>query len=211
MRLNVTLNEELGVRIWSFPMRYQPTDRPDRGHIGEKWTRYQLRSMQIILQATHGIVSGEPSFFKRAFGDTVQDYERILLMPHDFIFNRDWYERFESEGRLAEYRSEFVKLDGYERTELLELLSSCDPRDFFGLPNRATTMQLKRILRFYVPLPTEELLAIWSKQKELTRGEVAADANLAEDERVEDAGLGLEEDSSPLASAKPKRKERVAA
>ena len=55
MRLNVTLNEELGVRIWSFPMRYQPTDRPDRGHVGEKWSRYQLRSMQIILQATHGI------------------------------------------------------------------------------------------------------------------------------------------------------------
>ena len=46
--------------------------------------RYQLRSMQIILQATHGIVSGEPDFFKRAFGDTAQDYERILLMPHDY-------------------------------------------------------------------------------------------------------------------------------
>ena len=28
MRLNLKLNEELGVRIWSFPMRYQPTDRP---------------------------------------------------------------------------------------------------------------------------------------------------------------------------------------
>ena len=64
MRMNVALNEELGVRIWSFPMRYQPTDRPDRGHVGEKWTRYQLRSMQIVLQATHGVVSGEPSFFK---------------------------------------------------------------------------------------------------------------------------------------------------
>ena len=69
MRLNVTLNEELGVRIWSFPMRYQPTDRPDRGHVGKNWTRYQLRSMQIILQATHGVVSGAPEFFKRAFGN----------------------------------------------------------------------------------------------------------------------------------------------
>jgi hypothetical protein len=28
MRLNVTLNEELGIRIWSFPMRYQPTNLP---------------------------------------------------------------------------------------------------------------------------------------------------------------------------------------
>jgi len=210
MRLNVTLNEELGVRIWSFPMRYQPTDRPDRGHIGEKWTRYQLRSMQIILQATHGVVSGEPTFFKRAFGNTVKDYERILLMPHDFIFNRDWYERFEGKERLAEYRSEFIKLDGYEHAELLELLSSCDPRDFAVLPNCATTTQLKRLLRFYVPLPKEELSAIWSKQKELTRGEAVADVSLAEDERVEDAGLDHEEDSPPVAPVKLKRKERVA-
>ena len=41
MKLNVRLNEELGIRIWSFPMRYQPTDLPDRTHIGERWTRYQ--------------------------------------------------------------------------------------------------------------------------------------------------------------------------
>ena len=89
MRLNVRLNEELGVRVWSFPMRYQPTDRPDRGHVGPNWSRYQLRSMQIILQATHGVVSGSPTFFKHAFGDTFEDFERILLLPHDFIFNRE--------------------------------------------------------------------------------------------------------------------------
>jgi hypothetical protein len=211
MRLNVTPNEDLGVRIWSFPMRYQPTDRPDRGHIGEKWTRYQLRSMQIILQATHGIVSGAPTFFKRAFGDTVDDYERILLMPHDFIFNRDWYERFDGKDRLTQYRSEFVKLDVYERAELLELLSSCDPSDFAGLPTRATTSPLKRILRFYVPLSDERLFAIWSKQKELARGEEAADIGLAEDERVEDAGLDHEEGPPSLTSTKPKRKHRAAA
>src|SRR4029077_14941247 len=110
MRLNVTLNEELGVRIWSFPMRYQPTDRPDRGHIGTKWTRYQLRSMQIILQATHGIVSGAPDFFNRAFRATAADFEDILMMPHDFIFNRDWYERFDGQGTFDEYRAVFRRL-----------------------------------------------------------------------------------------------------
>jgi hypothetical protein len=120
----VTLNEELGVRIWSFPMRFQPTDRPDRGHVGNKWSRYQLRSMQIILQATHGIVSGEPTFFKRAFGDTFEDYERILALPHDFIFNRDWFEQFDPEERLAAYRAEYDSLDVHERRELIELLSS---------------------------------------------------------------------------------------
>ena len=75
MRLNVTLNEELGLRIWSFPMRYQPTNLPDRTHVGEKWTRYQLRAMQLILQATHGVVSGDPSFFKRAFGNTLEQFK----------------------------------------------------------------------------------------------------------------------------------------
>ncbi|BCH13690.1 radical SAM protein [Mesorhizobium sp. L-2-11] len=210
MRLNVALNEELGVRIWSFPMRYQPTDRPDRGHVGDKWSRYQLRSMQIILQATHGIVSGEPSFFKRAFGDTFADYERILLMPHDFIFNRDWYERSDPKGRLGDYQAEVAKLDALERAELVELLSSCDPRQFAMLPDHATTTSLKRALHFYVPLPKDELLAIWAAQKQLTRGKVTAHMGLPEDERVEDAGLDHEEMWSPSA-AKSKARERAAA
>ena len=211
MRLNVSLNEELGVRIWSFPMRYQPTNRPDRGHVGKKWSRYQLRSMQIILQATHGVVSGAPTFFKRAFGDSFEDFERILLLPHDFIFNRDWCERFDREERLAAYREEFDRLDGYERSELVELLSSCYPRDFRGLANQTKTAALKRVLRFYVPLPKDELSAIWAKQKELTRGELTADTGLAEDERVEDAGLDHEDESDLPSSRKPRSRERVVA
>ncbi len=211
MRLNVTLNEELSVRIWSFPMRYQPTDRPDRGHIGENWSRYQLRSMQIILQATHGIVSGEPTFFKRAFGDTFDEYERILLLPHDFIFNRDWYERLDPDQRLAAFHAEFARLDGSERAELIGLLSSCDPRDFARLAERATTAALKHVLGFYVPVPKEELFAIWAKQKVLGRDAAPADLGLAEDERVEDAGLE-DEELIPVASVRrAKVKERVAA
>jgi hypothetical protein len=211
MRLNVTLNEELGVRIWSFPMRYQPTDRPDRGHVGEKWSRYQLRSMQIVLQATHGIVSGEPSFFKRAFGDTFADYERILLMPHDFIFNRNWYERFDPEQRLGEFQSEFARLDTYEQAELLELLSSRNPREFVKLSDYATSDKVSRILRFYIPVPKDELTAIWAKQKEMTRLESISDLGLAEDERVEDAGLDYDEDVDTSAPKKINNKERAAA
>ncbi len=76
----------------------------------------------------------------------------------------------------------------------MELLSSCDPREFVGLSERATTTAVKRVLRFYVPIPKDELFAIWAKQKELTRGEPTADMGLAEDERVEDAGLDHEEE-----------------
>ena len=193
MRLNVKLNEELGIRIWSFPMRYQPTDRPDRRHVGKKWSRYQLRSMQMILHATHGVVSGTPAFFKRAFGDTYGDFEHILLLPHDFIFNREWFERFDPDERLATYHAEFATLTRDDRLQLVELLSSCDPREFAELANRATTSALKRVLPFYVPVPKEELYAIWTQQKELTRSEVPAEKGLADDERVEDAGLDHED------------------
>ena len=43
------------------------------------------------------------------------------------------------------HRAEFDKLDGYERIELLELLSSCDPREFAGLAEQATTAALKAL------------------------------------------------------------------
>jgi hypothetical protein len=198
MRLNVTLNEELNVRVWSFPMRYQPTDRPDRGHVGEKWSRYELRSMQIILQATHGIVSGEPSFFRRAFGDTFAEYRRILMMPHDFIFNRDWYERFDGQGELAEFQAQFTRLNADELNELRTLLSSTDPRGFAHLGNEATTKRLRHILTFYIPLPKEDLFALWAKRKALTANEVTADMTLPEDERVEDAGLDQDDDGNDL-------------
>ena len=46
MKLNISLNEELGVRIWSFPMRYQPVTLKDRSHVGEKWNSYFLRSFR---------------------------------------------------------------------------------------------------------------------------------------------------------------------
>lgn len=49
------------------------------------------------------------------------------------------------------------------------------------------------MLRFYAPRPKEELVALWARQKVLLRGEVPVDLGLAEDERVEDAGLDFDE------------------
>src|SRR5206468_12571808 len=99
-------------------MRYQPTDRPDRSFIGEKWTRYQLRSMQIILQATHGVVSGAPKFFERAFGKTNDAYHELLLHPHHFIFNRDYYEVGEGKAEYASFKASMERLPSTERLEL---------------------------------------------------------------------------------------------
>ncbi len=213
MRLNVSLNEELGVRIWSFPMRFQPTDRPDRGHIGKKWTRYELRAMQIILQATHGIVSGAPEFFKRAFGDTPEEFETILLMPHDYTFNREWYERYDEKQELHEYRSVAATLDAQERAELLTLLSSCDPREFGALVDKSSNERVRRVLPFYIPKPKSHLFDIWARQKALAKGEAESESEMSEEERVEDAGLEHEEPPAAVVTTKKAgpKKSRAAA
>jgi hypothetical protein len=189
MRLNVALNEELGIRIWSFPMRYQPTDRPDRGHIGVRWTRYQLRSLQIILQATHGIVSGAPTFFKRAFGDTPEDFHKLLLMPHDFIFNRDWYEHDGGRPELDEYNAQAAKLSESDRAELLQLLSSRDPREFASLGSATTNRAVKALLPFYVPMPKSDLFKLWARSKARS----TPVPEVSDEERVEDAGLDTDD------------------
>lgn len=194
MKLNVDLNEELGIRIWSFPMRYQPTDLPDRSHIGEHWTRYQLRSLQLILQATHGVVSGAPDFFNRAFGDSTEQFASLLLRPHHFIFNREWYEKYGGKAEYEEYQSCFRRLSVSQGAELLRLLSSCDPRHFIELPAEATDTQIKTVLRFYFPLSKDAEAAIWAKQKRIKK---PIHSEVPEDELVEDAGL--QDDVQPVA------------
>ena len=184
MHLNVRLNEELGMRIWSFPMRYQPTNLPDRSHIGEHWSRYELRSMQIILQATHGIVSGAPDFFCRAFGCSADEFREVLLRPHHQIFNREWYEAGDGRGEYLDFRRVFRKLSESDRSELLSLLSSCDPREIRTLGKKTTSSTMKRILPFYIPISQEVEVNIWAKR----RAQMKA-LTVDEEGRVEDADL----------------------
>ena len=184
MRLNVALNEELDVRIWSFPMRYQPTDRPNRNFVGEKWTRYGLRALQIVLQATHGVVSGEPFFFKRAFGNTFADFEQVLARPYHYIFNRTWYEDGKGRAEFDDYRSAMTRLNPSQREELLSLLSSVDPSQFASLTAAAADPLVRSALHFYIPITRAEEMKIWEAQRRSVDS-----CSLPPDQRVEDAGL----------------------
>jgi len=195
MRLNVALNEELNIRIFSFPMRYQPVDLIDRSHVGPHWTRYQLRSMQVILQATHGIVSGAPEFFKQAFGDTYEQYDELLLRPHHMVFNRMWYEKGDGRGEFDDYLSVLKRLSPSERQELLAFLSDV----LFDLPSQPRLSRdelrakieseqsdaLRSAMRFYVPLTRAEEQKIWALQK----NQKVVDFGVTEEELVEDADL----------------------
>lgn len=193
MRINIDLNNELGIRIFSFPMRYHPTDLPNRSYVGDHWNRYYLRSMQIILQATHGVVSGSPKFFERAFGKDMEEFENLLLRPQHFLFNRFWYEEFDGRAEFDEFESEFCGLSKDEREELIDLLSSTSPSGYAGLIEKAVSPNVKRILSYYVPIPNEKEAEIWRVQrqrlKENKRSLGLNQETIPEDELVEDAGL----------------------
>lgn len=204
MYLNVRLNEELSIRIYSFPMRYQPTDLPARSHVGPKWNRYYLRSVQIVLQATHGVVSGEPDFFKAAFGSNHDEFEDILARPHHMIFNRKYYESYEGRGELDDYRTTLHRLSPSERAELLEFLSGRNPgeyaRDLNDLP-----ANIRRVARFYIPLTRQVEGPIRKIQRARRSEERSAKINMSAAEIVEDAGL---EDEQELTQQQPKRKSK---
>ena len=188
MRLNVDLNEELGIRIFSFPMRYQPVTRPDRGHVGEKWNSYYLRSMQVILQATHGIVSGAPDFFKKAYGNTYEEFESILLRPHRYIFNRNWYEQYDGRPEFYSYQSTMQNLTVGEREMLTEYLSTRDKNAYANDLHILPKGTLRDAARFFVPIPHSEEALIWEEQKKRRSADMSSYL-VPEDELVEDAAL----------------------
>ena len=123
MRLNIALNRELGLRIWSFPMRYQPVTLKDRSHVGKHWTRYMLRSFQIMLQATHGVVSGSESFFDEAYGSDKDEFAWLLSMPHAFLYHRAHYKSGAGRAVRDEYLALRRRLSSDQETELATLLA----------------------------------------------------------------------------------------
>lgn len=193
MRLNISLNSELGIRIFSFPMRFQPTNMKDRSHVGDHWNRYYLRSMQVILQATHGIVSGSPDFFLKAFGEDPEDFKGLLTRPERYIFNRMWFEELGGKAEYEEFKAKFKRLSSSDRQDLINLLSDAKPSEFVDLPSKTTSSQLKEILHYYVPISEQEERKIWDSMKEHNKLHKQKEQPLpAADELVEDAGLVIE-------------------
>ena len=192
MSINIELNARLGVRIWSFPMRYLPVTMKDRTHVGKHWNRYYLRSFQIMLQATHGVVSGSDEFFHRAFGNSFEEFEWLLALPHAFIFQRDFFEHGEGRPLLDEYQALLQRLAAGERAELIALLSEAllaSPRRqaFLALiSDKSVNPSIRELARFHaIDTKAAKVTDIAHVFPELTPDELLPESDVA----VEDAGL----------------------
>jgi hypothetical protein len=105
MRLNVDLCEELGIAIYSFPMKYHPIDDPEyfrnRDYIGKPhWNRKFIRAIQAVLNSTHGKIGRGKTFFEAAFGKDIDEFHKILWMPEALIIQRY---KYDSEKRKEYY------------------------------------------------------------------------------------------------------------
>jgi hypothetical protein len=98
MELNIQLCEDLGVTIYSFPMKYHPIDDPlyfrNRDFIGQPhWNRKFIRAIQAVLNSTRGKIGRGETFFRAAFGNNLEEFHKILWMPEALIIQRYKYDK----------------------------------------------------------------------------------------------------------------------
>ena len=145
LKINISLCDELGVTIYSFPMKYHPIDDPDycynREYIGEHWNRKFIRSIQAVLNATKGKVSRGNSFFQEAFGKDIDEFYKILWMPEAFIIHRFKYK----DNLTAEWWEKYTRLDEVQLKRLQKIVA-------VNLFHEATTtgdLIADEVLRYY--------------------------------------------------------------
>lgn len=116
LRINVDLCDQLGVSIYSFPMKYHPIRKtPDmtedyshnRDYIGINWNRKYIRAIQAVLNSTKGKIGRGTSFFKKAFGKDVEEYHKLLEMPESMIIYRYFFEWLGTEKGVVAANNKF--------------------------------------------------------------------------------------------------------
>jgi hypothetical protein len=146
LQINVQLNIELGTKIFSFPMKYIPLfgeEAKHRDHIGRKWNRKYIRAIQSILNVTKGIVAPGQSFFEKAFGKNLEEFNTLLMMPEDYIVYRYF---FEQKGFTGEWRKQYLSLGPEEKLAADEIIKS---NDFSQYEEHTTNPKIRAVLRHY--------------------------------------------------------------
>ena len=147
MKSNVDLCDELGVAIYSFPLKYHPIRDPkyfrNRDFVGVHWNRKFVRAVQAVLNATKGKIGRGKSFFAEAFGQDIDGFFDILWMPETFIIERMKYK----ENLTKEWRAAFLALDGVLREEARALIAANNFSE--DIVSRVHSAEVREVLRYY--------------------------------------------------------------
>lgn len=143
LKINIELNRELGIQIFSFPMKYSPINRTDRSYIGVNWTKKSIRAISAILQVTKGVVAAGSDFFYKAFGNTLEEYFELLAMPRELIMFRH---HFEENGTTATWKKMYQAMSDEQKKELMEFTS----HTVAELKQTPCPEQFREILPYYL-------------------------------------------------------------
>jgi hypothetical protein len=151
LKINIDLNRDYGLKIYSFPMKYIPLNAKDRTYVDEEsWNWYFVRSVQRILNVMKGSVMTGEQFFCRAFGGSPEEFRIILHMPERILMFR----KHEPQAEEKDWLRKFKALTDFERNELVSILATSRTKAtlqkaYAGL----TSSKLRDILSYYVPEP----------------------------------------------------------
>lgn len=147
LELNVRLCDELGVSIYSFPMKYHPIEEPNyfsnRDYIGIHWNRKFIRTIQAILNSTKGKVGKGKSFFYKAFGKNEDEFFKLLYMPEAMIIYRTY---FEDNGLTKEWLKYYTALSEQQLAIINPIIEN---NDFSDYDERVKEPEILKVLSYY--------------------------------------------------------------
>ncbi len=150
MKKNVDLCDELGISIYSFPMKYHPIQDPkyfrDRTYLGEHWNRKFIRSVQAILNSTKGKIGRGKSFFEEAFGKDDEGFWERMYMPEAMIIYRFYYK---GNGLEPEWWEEFKRVSNISSAKKQQLEEIIGANDFSNIESLTSDDDIMRVLRYY--------------------------------------------------------------
>ena len=159
MRINRDIHAKLGVRIWSFLMRYQPVTCIDRSHVGPKWTWYELRAFQIMLALTHGAVSASARYFDLAYGEHREAFRALLLTPLAFLWHRKHYALGAGRPTHDDFERKRARLSPTDTATLRDILAAAHSaptlrlRCQAALESKSTPWPVREVLPAYAVDP----------------------------------------------------------
>lgn len=165
MKMNIDLCEELGINIYSFPMKYHPIQDPkyfrDRDFMGEHWNRKFIRAVQAVLNSTKGKIGRGKEFFERAFGKNEEMYFQRLYMPEAMLIYRNYYE-YET-GLIDEWWGKFKNLTPKKSEKLKRFVEG---NDFSNIESLTSDKAVLEVLKYYlIDRNVEEAIEYQTRQK----------------------------------------------
>jgi hypothetical protein len=184
LKINVELGKRLGIKIFSFPMKYIPLfgeEAKHRRYIGAHWNRKFIRAIQSVLNATKGIVAPGYEFFHMAFGETIEEFLELLWMPEIYIINRVY---FKENGASDQWKDDFNALDEFELVQAKEMIKE---NNFSKINELTNNPRILRLLSHYVFLKedkifvTEAVRKLRGKYNKLIKRDMFIDLTLTHD------------------------------